>query len=136
MFNNLWVIIDDDEVFTFLFKNLLTRIGFAHEARYFQNPNEAINTLTNLSDGKNFDLLPDFIFLELKTTYRHGWDFLDRFKLLPQAIQDHSQVCIITEDDDAGQVSRIHLYPFVSEIIFKPFTRDVLKHIQQKVVAG
>ena len=74
------LLIDDDEIFTFMTKRLIERTNLAEQIKIFENGKTAIDFLESLIDKPA--LLPEVIFLDLSMPILDGWGFLDEYIFL------------------------------------------------------
>lgn len=71
------MIVDDDDVSTYLTKRTIRLTDFSNNVITFIDPRKAI---AYLEDNKyNKDMLPDIIFLDVNMPLLSGWRFLDLF---------------------------------------------------------
>ena len=66
-------IVDDDNIYTYLFCKMLRANNFDHDIRIFQDGKEALNTL-KLKLEINEEL-PVLIFLDINMPELNGWEF-------------------------------------------------------------
>ena len=72
------MLIDDDDIALFLTERRLLKESFCEKAMLSTEADEALNYLIN--NRKEYNALPDLIFLDINMPLMDGWDFLDKFK--------------------------------------------------------
>jgi CheY-like chemotaxis protein len=93
-------IIDNNPVYVYGFKKIISLKGLSKHITHFNNGNEAI---VYLKDPLNANNLPDVIFLDVRMPVMDGWD--------------------------ASDIDRAKKIPDVADYIFKPVEVNRLKEI-------
>ena len=124
-------IIDDDSIFVYGTKRLIDEVGFTENIITFENGQDAIDGLYEMSTGG--EDLPAVIFLDLNMPIMNGWEFLEDFAKLPADKREKVAIYIISSSVDPRDLERIRNYQIVHDYILKPMSTEELKSIQQKV---
>jgi len=125
------LLIDDDEIFTFMTKRIIEKTNLAEQIKIFVNGKEAIDFLTSVS-GKP-ELLPEIIFLDLSMPILDGWGFLEEYILLKPKFGKKITLYIISSSVSPKDHERAKSYSEVSDFIIKPMSKekfiDIVKNL-------
>jgi CheY-like chemotaxis protein len=125
--NKLIMLIDDDSVNNFVNTKIIKRYC-DYAVIVFQDAREA---LTYFRDGSK--LLPDFVFLDLNMPFMDGWEFLEEFAKLSEAMTRKPTISLLTSSIDLHDIERSKKYRYVSHFFSKPLSEqhfDVLGIVQ------
>lgn len=128
-FNKTIYLIDDDKIYQFTSKKILSAIGAASCLHSFENGKLAIDFIeANLN---NPAVLPDVIFLDINMPIVDGWQFLEFFQELQPKIPKKVTLYMVTSSVDSEDIAAAKTYPAITEYIMKPVGKDqFLKFIQ------
>lgn len=118
-------IIDDDKIFTFATKRLLSINDCCDRIIEFKNGKEALKGLKSILSSETD--VPDIIFLDLNMPIMDGWEFLDEFKTLKKL--DNTKIYILTSSIDPADIEKSKTYTLISDFITKPINKDKLEKI-------
>ena len=123
------VIIDDDQISTFLTKRIVdSSIMVEYSQTFYQSEKALLSIKTALSEQTN---LPDLILLDINMPILDGWDFINElqktpnYKPIPIVVLSSS---IYKEDQDKSQT-----YPEIKGYIIKPLTLVKFDRIIQQI---
>ncbi|MDX1363561.1 response regulator [Arenibacter latericius] len=111
-------IIDDDPIFVFGTKRMLTKNNFCSNIEVYTNGEDALESIS-LREESNF---PDIIFLDLNMPVMDGWEFLDEFSKLSK--KSKVLLFVLSSSIDSQEVQRAKTYDVVYDFIEKPLTKD------------
>ncbi|TGL85543.1 response regulator [Leptospira congkakensis] len=125
-------VIDDDQIYQFTTKKIISNAGIKGEVLIFSDAENALAFLQ--TEVQNKDQLPDIIFLDINMPLMDGWQFLDAFeKMLPQ-FPKSIEIFLVSSSVDLADTDRAAKIPIISGYIFKPFTKEKLlesiSHVQ------
>jgi len=120
------MIIEDDEVDTYLAKRVLSDNFFAREVVAASSVKEGMEYLSD--HKKDF---PEIIFLDLNMPEQNGLDFLDAFSAFTSPEKNSTKVIllmnVVNSSDEVTLKASSH--PLVRQVIEKPLTEDKLRSI-------
>lgn len=120
-------IIDDDPIFVYGTKRLLKEIDFSDTILVYNNGQDAIDGLNQMtSEGEE---LPCVIFLDLNMPIMNGWEFLEDFVKISNTNREKVTIYIISSSVDPRDLVRIKSYEVVHNYILKPISPEDLKSI-------
>ena len=115
------LIIDDDPVFCFILKKLITKNG-DHSVTCFQSAKRALDFLDDAASEDDF-----LIFLDLNMPVMNGWEFLQTME--SKTYECLIDVAIITSSIDPEDKKQSKTYSPVIDLITKPITNEELDRI-------
>lgn len=152
---NCILLIDDDEPTNFLNKMTVEQTGCADHVRVVQSGQEALDYLMgcgkhsapagssgtgDTAAGKagagNDCPRPDLIFLDINMPAMDGWEFLEKYKLLPQAQKAHIIMIMLTTSLNPDDERRTRDIPEIAGFENKPLQRPRLEKILSRYFPG
>ena len=118
-------VVDDDDVFVFLFKKILEESQQFSSINHFYNGEKA---LTVLIENYQKNDIPDVIFLDINMPVMDGWQFLDQVEKLP--FKQKLSIYIISSSIDYVEIERAKKYKTVKDFISKPISKDSLSFLK------
>ncbi|WP_062055425.1 response regulator [Aquimarina longa] len=122
-------IIDDDPIFIFGVKKVMSLAGACNNFLIYRNGKEALDALSSLISAN--EKLPDIILLDLNMPILDGWQFLERFVKVP--VPKKVIIYIVSSSVDPKDVLRAKSYAMVSNYIVKPITMDKLMSVLEDI---
>jgi len=123
------MIIDDDDVDTYLSKRILSDNDFTREIVTASSVKEAMDYLNVHKSG-----FPDVIFLDLNMPGQNGLDFLEAFNRLSTQEKKSTNIVllmnVVNSNDEMTKKATAH--PLVQHVIEKPLTGEKLGNIPIK----
>ncbi|WP_419212932.1 response regulator [Maribacter sp. X9] len=120
-------LIDDDPIFIYGTKRIMKEVDFSENILVFNNGQEALEGLTQISEAK--ELMPEVIFLDLNMPIMNGWEFLDEFLIVPNNNLKKTIIYIISSSVDPRDLERVKNYKQVNNYILKPITTADLETV-------
>lgn len=126
------VLIDDNETTIFLNNRLLTRLEVADNILTFSRAEQAFDALWGQQpDGAPAHDMPELVFVDLKMPGMDGFEFLQRFNELPEAVRQQTVLTVLTTSMHAADTARVGQYPNI-EYLSKPLTEEKMEKLLQK----
>lgn len=122
---DLTYIVDDDLIFFYVFKKILSKIDNFNEIINLKNGHLALCDL--IEKFKNKEELPSIIFLDLNMPVLDGWQFLDELEKLP--FKEKLKIYIISSTIDSKEIKNCKKYNSVIDFIQKPMNESDLRTI-------
>jgi len=119
-------IIDNNKIYVYGFKKLLSIKDLSNQVTHFNNGSEAI---AHLRDPDNAQNLPDIIFLDLSMPVMDGWEFMKEFEEIKSQLGKKISVYILSSSIDSHDIDRAKNIPSISDYIFKPVDVQRLEEI-------
>ncbi len=116
------MLIDDDEIFTYIIKKIIDETKLADQINIFGNGREAITYLEEVAN--NADALPEVIFLDLNMPILDGWGFLEEYIKLKPNLSKKINLYIITTSVSPMDFKKSKSYSEVSDFIVKPMAKE------------
>jgi CheY-like chemotaxis protein len=123
---NCILLIDDDEPTNYLNKLTLEQAGCTRQIRVAQSGQEALNYLQNATPR------PDLIFLDINMPAMDGWEFLERYRTLPDARKADIVLIMLTTSLNPDDEIRTRAIPEVAGFENKPLSQEQLNNLLKK----
>ncbi|MFZ5554458.1 MAG: response regulator [Bacteroidota bacterium] len=129
--DNLFIV-DDDEAYRFLAKEIIGETDLVNQIKVFYNGKEAIDFLKTAH--YNPDNLPEVILLDLNMPIMDGWEFLSEYTALKPRIGKKITIYIVSSSIDPRDIERAKSISDVTDFIIKPISKEhfveVVKNLQ------
>ena len=119
-------IIDNNEIYVYGFKKLLSIKDLNIQVTDFSNGNEAI---TYLRDPNNAADLPDIIFLDIVMPVMDGWEFMKEFEEIKSQLGKKISIYMLSSSIDSHDIDRAKNIASISDYIYKPVDIQQLQKI-------
>ncbi|MGO4819083.1 response regulator [Flavobacterium sp. W22_SRS_FP1] len=120
------IIIDDDLFEHYVYSRVIVNNNFSEITVAFSLASDA---LTYLQENHNMSELPQIIFLDLYMPYLSGFEFLEAYNKLPEAVKEKSKVFIVSSTISNEDITRVCNDPNVVSFQQKPITKEFLDGI-------
>jgi CheY-like chemotaxis protein len=128
------MLIDDDEIFTYIIKKIIEESDIAEQITIFNNGRDAINYLSEVAEEET--LLPKVIFLDLNMPLLDGWGFLDEYIRLKPKMCKKINLYVITSSVSTYDHERSKQYSDITDFIVKPLAKEKFISIIKKMSNG
>lgn len=118
------LVVDDDEIFNFLSKKTLQKMGVAKEIHTALNGRDALDLFNNYFQGTL--TAPDVILLDLNMPVLDGFGFLEAFKKLRIPNKENIKIIVVSSSQDPNDIRRSKELG-AAEYISKPLTESTLR---------
>jgi CheY-like chemotaxis protein len=126
-------IIDDDDVYIYAIKRLMSLQKLCDNVLVFKNGKEAIDYFIAHKD--NVDSLPDIILIDVNMPVLDGWGFIDEYLANGFDKTKVADLYMISSSIDPRDVKKAEAIPVIKKYIFKPITLDELNAVFGKTRA-
>ena len=128
------LLIDDNDADNYIHKRVLTRAGVVKEVYVAFDGVEALELLTTERDGAY--LSPDLILLDINMPRMDGWEFLDQYDKLEQAMRGDRVIIMLSTSTNPHDIEKATSKEIVGGFLEKPLTEEALKEILAKHFPG
>jgi|SRR5580658_6710244 CheY-like chemotaxis protein len=128
-------LIDDNPFSLALTKKTVCRVFPRQSIRLFSSAKEALDFLAldfppeDKANTNNSEVRPGLILSDLHMPDLDGFAFLDRFLLLPAAVQSRFSVFILAGKAEKEHIRRLFEKPSFGGFCYKPLTLEKLKDL-------
>jgi two-component system chemotaxis response regulator CheY len=118
-------VVDDDKVYHFIIKKLLTKNNIDVKPSFYLNGLEAIEEIKGkIKLGTS---LPDLILLDINMPIMDGWQFLDELKKTNDIVDKNTTIYLVSSSDSISDVNKAKEYQDqIKDFFFKPMTAEDL----------
>lgn len=114
-------VVDDDKIYHFILKNLLSKNEISISSCFCENGLEALEMLKEKIRNNN---LPDVIMLDINMPVMNGWQFLEEYKKLKADFNLQTPIYLITSSNDIMDINKAKTYENeVSDYFLKPINQ-------------
>lgn len=120
-------LIDDDEVYQFIFRRQMEMSSLAGDIEVFSNGKNGIEYLISLL--KTPEKLPNYIFLDINMPIMDGWQFLDEFSTIDKQITKDINIYMVTSSIDERDKDKANHLSNVKEYLVKPISEHKILEV-------
>ena len=120
-------LIDDDEVYQFIFRRQVEISNLASQVVVFSNGQKGFDYL--LKSLKTSAAFPKYIFLDINMPIMDGWQFLEEFSALESTITQNVQIYLVTSSIDERDIEKANKFINVKEYLVKPISEDKILEV-------
>jgi len=123
------LLIDDDFPTNYLHEIYLKDSGLVENVHSKLDTDEAIEFLKIAHEE---DRSPELIFIDINLPGKDGFDFINDFDMLDEAIKTKSKVIMCSTSNNPKDVAKTKSYSTIQEIITKPLTAEKFIPLAEK----
>ncbi|UUF12416.1 MULTISPECIES: response regulator [Flavobacterium] len=121
------MIIDDNAIDLYITSRMVLKNNFAANVLNYESSQEALQFI---HDNQNaISKLPQVIFLDIYMPIISGFQFLEAFHILPDAVKNYCKVYIISSTIDNADIAESNSNKDVVSFHSKPITKEFLDRI-------
>ncbi len=128
-----FIIIDDTELDHFIARKVITNANKNYSVKSFLDASQALAYI--LEDNHDSDIKIILVFLDIYMPLMNGFQFVEEFEKLDQAIQDKYYIAALTSSIEISDINRINSYRSFKARITKPITADGVTRLLNKIAA-
>ena len=127
------LIVEDDNLTSYLMKKLIKKNAVAEEVVVKENGYEALDYLKHLPAS---DFFPNVIIIDIDMPVMDGYEFVANYE--KQFWRDNSNTYLLMATSSKRKIDyeRSIKNPCVNECVFKPITKDILLQLSQNLHSG
>ena len=124
------MLVDDNHDDNFFHEREIKKINLTNIVKTKNSGIEALEYLKSKNNNK--DPHPDLIFLDINMPGMNGWEFLQEYNKLDKELQSHAIIIMLTTSQNPDDEARAKTWPFVSDYVTKPLTKEIMQDIVNK----
>ncbi len=129
------LLVDDDEVYLFVTKKILSNLSKDILINTFTDGEKAIEYIT-LCIQETVEL-PEIILLDINMPFMDGWGFLSEFKKMKPKLPDQNvNIFLVTSSNDPNDLKRAQEFEELTGYVVKPVFENKLAEILAEVYNG
>lgn len=118
------ILIDDSAFDLFIYEKLLIKSGITRTVKTFNSAREALKFLISEENA----LPQTVILLDLQMPDMNGFDFIDAFAKVPEALKNKIQIFMLSSTIDSRDIEKARSSPYIIDLLPKPLEIEVLKN--------
>ncbi|MBL7890901.1 MAG: response regulator [Bacteroidia bacterium] len=123
------MIIDDDEIETFIDERLIKGYNFAKNVYVYNSPKNALDKLKNLSFGNSIipdEKIPKYLFIDLNIPISDGLDFWEEYESLPESLKNEIEIIMLTSALKPNDFGKWKRFDRINKYVQKPLSEKIL----------
>lgn len=125
------MLIDDTEVDSFISKRILTSTQFSNEITEFNSAQKALDYLVENAHLPH--ALPQVIFIDIHMPAMDGFDFIEKFNMLPPIVLKYCKLIMLSASADSVDHEKIKSYRSILKFLPKPLTKNELQALNMEL---
>lgn len=125
---NKVLVIDDNETDRYIASRNLRKYAFADEIVTISSAKEALIYLKSFTN--NPELLPNFIFLDIRMPEMDGFEFLEQYAKLSEVIKLNSIIMMLTTSLNEEDHEKAKNNKYVKRFMNKPLDKENLESLK------
>ena len=121
------MLVDDNEVDLKINSKIISISKIFDDIIICHSAEEGLSYLRRNSGDAS--LLPNLILLDIQMPEMDGFEFLERFKVLPQSVISKCNIAILSSTLDFGDIKKAEASPHVMRLLKKPLQIKEIKEL-------
>ena len=130
MENSVVCLIDDDEIYQYIFRRQVELSHPSSQIHIFPNGKKGFEYLLN--SLKNPSTIPEYIFLDINMPIMDGWQFLEEFSAIEKKLTKDINIYLVTSSIDERDIAKANQIKQVKEYLVKPISEDKILKVFHK----
>jgi response regulator RpfG family c-di-GMP phosphodiesterase len=118
-----FILIDDSSLDLFFHGKIIAINGLASSVKPFNSAEDALQFLID----ENESLSDSVILLDLQMPGMNGFEFIDKFHLLPESLKSKIQIYMLSSTIDTRDVEKAKSSPYIIDLLAKPLDVHLLR---------
>lgn len=127
---NSVLLVDDDEITNFIHERIIQASNCIEQINATQTGKDALEYLQRQYE-EGFPK-PDLILLDINMPGMNGWEFLSKFRRLPDHLKNDITIVMLTTSQNPDDETRASKIPEVSDFLRKPLSIKAIYTIIDK----
>jgi CheY-like chemotaxis protein len=128
-----FIVIDDTELDHFIARKVIANANKNYSIKSFSDASLALAYIHQ--DNYDSDIKIILVLLDIYMPLMNGFQFVEEFEKLDQAIQDKYYIAALTSSIEISDINRINSYRSFKTRITKPITADGITQLLNKIAA-
>ena len=128
---NCILLVDDSPNDNYFHTYIIQEADVCNFFRTVYDGEEALEYIINSLDN-NQDPIPDLIFLDINMPRMNGFEFLQHFETLDEALKSRMVIVMLSTSDLPSDMQKALKTKEVKEFITKPLDFEILNYISEK----
>lgn len=120
-------IVDDDELFQFVMRQHLERLGMVENIHKFSDGEQALNYIR--SNLQHPELLPELILLDVNMPYMDGWQFMREYVKLELPAGINIKIYVLSSSTHESDLQKAKEFPSLAGYLVKPIGKQLIQQI-------
>ncbi len=127
------LVIDDNETDRYIAKRMIQKHQFAEEVKTIESAPKALQYLFSLENTP--ELLPQFIFLDIRMPEMDGFEFLIEYEKLPETVKSNCIIMMLSTSLDRTDNDRAQSCAYINRFLNKPLNLEKMKMLETEFLA-
>lgn len=126
---NSVMIVDNDEIDTFIDERLIKGYNFAENVYVHTCAKSALETLKKISSARENiprEMIPKYLFIDLNIPISDGLDFWEEYESLPENLKNEIEIIMLTSALRPNDFGKWKRYNRINKYVQKPLSEKIL----------